>query len=229
VAQELEGATVVACACDVTSWDDSRRAMSELVGHFGGIDVLINNAGITHVSPLASTDPAVIRRVMDVNFFGALHCALAALPSLIERRGRIGVMSSVAGFAPLAGRGGYSASKHALHGLFESLRAEHAAAGLSVTLVCPSFVRTEIGNRALGARSGQPPGRRVEMGTPMEPEHVAEAVHHAVERRQRLLVLGSVGKLAYVVTRVWPELYERMMRRRMLDDSRSAAPDRRMP
>lgn len=231
MARELGGAAgpVVARACDVTSWEDSRRAMGELRNHFGEIDVLINNAGITHVSPLAATDPAVIRRVMDVNFFGALHCTLAALPSLIQRRGRIVVMSSVAGFAPLAGRCGYSASKHALHGLFDSLRAEQATNGVSVTLVCPSFVRTEIGSRALGGQSGQPPGRRFETGTPLEPEQVAEAVHRAVERRQRLLVLGAVGKLAYAATRLWPELYERIMRRKMLDRARSVAPEGRIP
>jgi NAD(P)-dependent dehydrogenase (short-subunit alcohol dehydrogenase family) len=206
----------LAIGCDVTSWDACAQAIDAVCKHFGGIDLLINNAGITHLSPLAETDVDVIRRVMDVNFFGSLYCTRAALPHLVSSRGRIAVMSSVAGFAPLAYRTGYAASKHALHGLFESLRAEVRGDGVSVTMVCPSFVRTEIGAHALGGDGGRPSAPRSEVGKAMEPEHVADAIYRAVERRQRLLVLGTVGKLSYLVARLWPALYERIMSRQIL-------------
>ena len=136
------GADTIAIPCDVTSLDECSVAVGRVVAAWGGVDVLINNAGITHVSPFVDTDVDVLHRVMDVNFFGAIGMTSVALPSLLERRGQIVVMSSVAGFAPLVLRTGYAASKHALHGCFESLRAELHGTGVGVTLVCPSFVRT---------------------------------------------------------------------------------------
>lgn len=225
--REVEGAEAVARAlrdaggqawalgCDVGEPGECERAIEEALAQLGGIDLLINNAGITHLGPFSETDPGVIRRVMEINFFGALHCTRAALPGLVERRGRIVVLSSVAGFAPLAGRSGYAASKHALHGLFESLRAELADCGVSVTMVCPSFVRTDIGGHALGADGGAAKVARTEVGIPMEPEHVADVICAAAAARRRLVVIGRVGKLSYWLTRLWPALYERMMLKRV--------------
>lgn len=211
------GAQALGLACDVTSAEACDRAIEAVRAQLGGVDVLINNAGITHLSRVAETDARVIERVMQVNFFGALHMTRAALPSLRERRGQIVVMSSVAGFAPLAGRAGYSASKHALHGLFESLRAEEAPHGVGVTMVCPSFVRTGIGDSALGANLDRPPAPRTEVGVPMEPQQLAEQVHRAVRQRKRLIVPGRVGKLSYALTRIWPARYEKMMASRVLE------------
>ncbi len=197
--------------CDVTDAATCARAIEQVAKHYGRIDTLINNAGITHVSAFEETDPEVIRRVMDVNFFGALHCTKAALPHLIETRGRIGVMSSVAGFAPLMRRTGYCASKHALHGLFDTLRAEVRPHGVSVTLVCPSFVRTAIGDHALGGDGGAPRADRGEVGQAMEPDAVAARIHRALERRTRQLVVGRVGIISYWLSRMSPSLYERAM------------------
>ena len=136
LASELRGGSqvgrVVTCVADITDADACRLAAAHVVETLGGIDILINNAGRTHLSFLAETEAAVFRRIMDINFFGALHMTQAALPSLVGRRGAIGVLSSVAGFAPLSGRSGYSASKHALHGLFDSLRGELKDQGVSV-------------------------------------------------------------------------------------------------
>lgn len=209
------GAEVVACECDVTRREDCEEAVREVAETWGGIDVLINNAGITHVSPFADTDSDVVRRVMDVNLFGALHSTQAALPSLVERRGLVIVISSVAGFAPLAGRCAYSASKHALHGLFETLRSEQAANGLAVMMVCPGFTRTSIESHALAGDGGTLGGGRSTFGREADPDEVADAIYRGALRRRRLLVLTPVGKLSWIVTRFWPALYERMMLRRM--------------
>ncbi len=97
------------------------------------------------------TSVTVYRQVMDVNFFGALQCTKVALASLIERQGTIIVIESLAGVAPLLGRSGYCASKHALHGLFTSLRAELIGSGVHIMIVCPGFVKTNLQTRALGA------------------------------------------------------------------------------
>ncbi|MDO8776633.1 MAG: SDR family oxidoreductase, partial [Burkholderiaceae bacterium] len=137
-------------AGDITQPAACRLAVDKTVAHFGALDGLINNAGISHRSLLQDTDPAVIRRVMDVNFFGAVHMTHAALPALIASRGVVAAISSVAGYAPLLGRTGYCASKHALHGFFDTLRTEVQDQGVQVTLVCPSFIATGIGAAAVG-------------------------------------------------------------------------------
>ncbi|MDJ0850498.1 MAG: SDR family oxidoreductase [Myxococcota bacterium] len=211
------GNDALGLACDVTSAASCAQAIETVAKTWGGVDVLVNNAGITHLGLVRDTDVEVFRRVLEVNLLGAMHCTRAALPCLLERRGRLAALSSVAGFAPLATRAGYAASKHALHGFFGSLRAEHARDGLSVTLVCPSFVRTAIGEHALGpdgdlAGAGTRSGVRREI----EPEAAAEAIHRGIERRRRLVLVGREARLAWWVSRLWPVAYERAMTRRTL-------------
>jgi NAD(P)-dependent dehydrogenase (short-subunit alcohol dehydrogenase family) len=145
--------------CDVTSLASSEAAIQEATARFGGIDVLVNNAGIAHRSAFADTQVDVLRRVMEVNFFGAVHCTHAAIASLRQRQGMVIAISSVAGFSALIGRTGYAASKHALHGFFDSLRTEVQDDGVDVLIVCPSFIDTGIDRAALGA-DGQPASRR---------------------------------------------------------------------
>ena len=205
----------MALECDITDPDQCRRAMETIAAHFGRIDVLINNAGITHRSAFAETEVQVFRKVMDVNFFGALYCTRFAIPSLRQHRGQIIVISSVAGFAPLYGRSGYAASKHALHGLFDTLRAELKESGVQVMLVCPGFTATGIEHRALDADGSITRHPRSTTGRIAQPDEVAEAVFRAAERGKRLLVLSRVGKLSYWLTRFWPALYERLMIRRL--------------
>ena len=212
------GGDVLAIVADVTSLDACQRAIEQVVARFGGVDVLVANAGITHLGRFVDTDVAVIERVMDVNFFGSVNITKAALPSLVERRGRIAVMSSVAGIAPLAVRTGYSASKHALHGFFESLRTEVAADGVSITMVCPSFVRTGIGDRALGGDGGRATVERTQTGTPVEPDDLAELVVAAIDRRRRLVLPFHDARRARRLSQVAPRLYDRIMTRRLLPD-----------
>jgi UDP-glucose 4-epimerase len=219
LAKELEGqgAAALPVRCDVTSLEECRAAMVAVEEAYGGIDVLVNNAGITQLGRFADTDVDVIRRVMEVNFFGSVSCTKAALPSLLERKGRIVVLSSVAGFAPLALRSGYSASKHALHGFFESLRAEHRRDGLRVTMVCPSFVDTPIADRALGPDGRPaPPEARTGVRGAVPPEQVAEAIFAAAGRGRSLLAVPRPARAYYWMTRLAPSLYERLMARRTL-------------
>jgi NAD(P)-dependent dehydrogenase (short-subunit alcohol dehydrogenase family) len=119
-ALRADGVEAMALACDITDEAECRAAIASV----GAIDVLVNNAGISARALLRDTAPDVIRRVMAVNFFGAVNATQAALESLVARRGQVVVISSIAGFSPLVGRTAYSASKHALHGFFDSLRSE---------------------------------------------------------------------------------------------------------
>jgi NAD(P)-dependent dehydrogenase (short-subunit alcohol dehydrogenase family) len=211
-----QGIEALPVECDVTSLEDCRAAVARVIDARGGVDVLINNAGVTHLSQFCDTDVEVIRRVMEVNFFGAVNCTKAALDSLVAHRGRIAVLSSVAGFSPLATRCGYSASKHALHGMFDSMRPELRASGVTVTLVCPFFVKTDMGDRALGGDGGKPQMDRTQTGTPSDPVWLAEEIYRAVGSGRRLLVPSRGAKLSYLVSRLLPGLYERMMARRIM-------------
>jgi NAD(P)-dependent dehydrogenase (short-subunit alcohol dehydrogenase family) len=216
-ARELEQAGIAAMglACDVTDERACQTAVQKIVKKFGGLDVLINNAGITHRSAFEKTQMQTFRKVMEVNFFGALHCTHAALPHLQKSRGMIIVMSSIAGFSPLFGRSGYSASKFALHGMFESLRTELREQGVHVMMVCPGFTATNIEKNALDGDGRPTTHPRSTTGKIAPPEEVAEAIYRGALRNKRLLVLSTVGKLAYLVSRFFPAYYERVMMRRL--------------
>ncbi|MBT3258656.1 MAG: SDR family oxidoreductase [Deltaproteobacteria bacterium] len=209
------GVRCLSVPCDVSSRDACNTAIGQILDHFGGIDVLVNNAGITQRSAFVDTDIAVFEKVMAVNFFGSLYCTKAAIHSLIERKGLIIVNESIAGIAPLLGRTGYSASKHALHGLFTSLRTEIRETGAHVMVVCPGFVETHLQTRALGAdgRVTQRPQSRV--GGQQTPEKVADIIYRGALRRKDLLVLTPVGKLTWWMSRLLPPLYERIMAKQL--------------
>jgi NAD(P)-dependent dehydrogenase (short-subunit alcohol dehydrogenase family) len=190
-------------------------AVAQTVDHFGALDLLINNAGISHRSLLQATDPAVIRRVMEVNFFGSMQMTHAALPHLIQSRGTVAAVSSVAGFAPLYGRTGYAASKHALHGFFGSLRTEVAPRGVKVSLVCPSFIATGIGGAALGGQGGATTAARVTAGGESQPDDIALRIFAAVAKGQDLLLPDRTSRLAWWVNKFAPGIYARTMTRRV--------------
>ena len=190
-------------------------AVARTVDHFGGLDLLLNNAGISHRSLLAGTDPAIIRRVMEVNFFGALQMTHAVLPHLKASRGAVAAVSSVAGFAPLYGRTGYAASKHALHGFFDSLRTELAPLGVDVTLVCPSFIATGIGAAALGGQGGAPQAARIATGGESDPDDIARLIVAAIAQRRPLLLPDRTSRLAWWVSKLAPAFYARTMTRRV--------------
>ena len=207
-------ASVLPVPCDVTSPEAVENAVETLRGQHGQLDILVYSAGLTHVSPFVDTDLDVYRRVMEVNFFGAVAITKAALPLLAESRGQVIILSSIAGFAPVIGRTGYCASKYALHGFFETLRAELKDRGVHVLLVCPSFVETDFARSGLDGDGTTLQFDRSTTGKPLTPETVARAIKKAAAKRQRLLVLSPTGKLAYWVSRLLPGVYERGMSRR---------------
>lgn len=206
---------VLALSCDVTDEASCRAALDKVRGAFGGVDVLINNAGISHRSLFSATDPLVLRKVMDVNFWGSVNCTRAALESLALRRGLIITLSSVAGFSPLVARTGYAASKHALHGFFESLRCELSGKGVDVLMVCPSFLDTGMDARVLGAHGAPVSTKKPVTGRLLGPDEAAEEVFAAACGGRRLLLPGMTAKLAWWLSRLAPALYERAMTDRL--------------
>lgn len=142
---------------------------------------------------------------MEINFFGSLYWTKACLDSLIERKGMIIALSSVAGIAPLIGRSGYSASKHALHGLLETLRTE--VPEIKVMMACPSFVNTGINKNTLGKDGNQANQHRLHVGKKITPEKAAEIIFQGASSEKKLLMVGGTGRLAYWVHKFFPSLY----------------------
>lgn len=209
------GIAVFGSTCDVTDEAACREAIRAGAAHHGGLDLLVCNAGISHHGDFAQTLPDVIRRVMAVNFLGAMHCTHAALPELLARRGMVIAISSVAGFAPLVGRTGYAASKHALHGFFDSLRSEVAGAGVAVMLVCPSFIATDIDRHALDPQGHPFRGTKAIAGKTATPAGIADRIYEAARRERRLVLPGATARVAWWLSRLAPAGYARIMARRM--------------
>lgn len=206
---DRHNAEALGLPCDVADVAAVERALALVVERFGGVDLLICNAGILQSGAFLDTDLAVFRRVMAVNFFGALHCIRATLPSLLERGGQIVALGSLAGFAALPGHCAYSASKHALHGLMDSLGQELEGSGVNVMLVCPGRTRSELWRNALvgaGGASGTLPA----LGRETSAQAVAEAIYRGIRQRRRLLVLPNLDWRARLLARLLPRLRERL-------------------
>lgn len=201
----------LAVPTDVTDPRQCRTLADRAVAELGGIDVLVVNAGVTMHADFEETDAEVHRRLMAVNYFGALDTIRAALPALRERRGVIAAVSSIAGLRGFPTRTGYSASKFALRGLTEALRVELAPEGVHVALISPGYVDTGIRTHALG-----PDGRPLGSGAPVvggaiSAERCAEAILGAVRRRRRHVVLTPVSKIVHWVNRFAPGLLDRFL------------------
>ena len=206
---ERSGADVLSISCDISEYQNCQHAMQQVIDHFGGIDLLVNNAGVSHRSCFEDTDISVFERMMAGNYFGALYCTKAALASLIERNGGIVSLSSTGGFAPMVGRVGYSASKHALHGLFESLRLELKEKGVHVMIVCPGATATDMHKSMLDSTGVSISAAARDAKKMATPQEVAEAIFCGAQYRQRLVIHSRMSKLSWFYWKFFPTLFER--------------------
>jgi NAD(P)-dependent dehydrogenase (short-subunit alcohol dehydrogenase family) len=210
---EEKGFPLLTVVCDVTDEKACHDAVAACIEKFKVIDILFNNAGITQRSLFEKTKASVIKKVMDVNFFGSLFITQAALPSIIKQKGTIIVNESVAGVSPLLGRCGYAASKHAMHGFFTSLRCEIRHKGVHVMIVCPGFIKTNLQTRALGGDGEVTTRKQTIVGKQQTPEFVGNEILNGVLRKRSMMVFTVMGKLGYLISRFCPALYERLMTR----------------
>ena len=201
--------TVVA---DVSSYEDCQNLINSTVQTYGGIDILINNAGMSMRAMLEDADVQVIRKVMEVNFFGAVYCTKLALQHITEKKGTIVGVSSIAGYRGLPSRSGYSASKFALQGWLEAIRTELLDTGVNVMWVCPGYTTSNIRNAALD-HNGRPGGEsHMDEESMMSAETVASHILNAIKKRKRTLVLTFTGKRAIFMNKFFPSLTDRMVR-----------------
>lgn len=215
---ERAGARALPLRADVSVPTDCHRAVAETIAAFGRLDVLVNNAGISMRALFEDVDTSVLRRLMDVNFFGTVETTKAALPHLLASRGSVVGVSSIAGYRGLPGRTGYSASKFAMQGFLEALRTEMRPRGVHVLLACPGFTASNIRATALLA-DGQPQGTSPRQEEKMmSPEAVADAIVRAVDRRQRDLILTGQGKLTIFLNRWLPGLADKLVFRHFVKE-----------
>lgn len=211
----LTAGEAYAVRTDVQSEDDCKNLIRKTIEKYGRIDVLVNNAGISMRAMFKDLDLSVIKRSMDVNFWGTVFCTKYALPYILERKGSIVGVVSIAGFKGLPARTGYSASKFAIIGFLDALRVEHMYDGLHVMILAPGFTASNIRNTAMladGSPQGHTPRNENSM---MSAERCAEFLLKGVERRKRLSVLTSLGKATVLVTKFFPRFVDRVEYRMM--------------
>ena len=208
------GAEVLVVATDVGEEAQCAALVDATLERFGRLDVLINNAGATMWSRLDElSDVGVLETLMRVNYLGAAWLTRRALPALKASRGRIVAISSLAGLAGVPTRTGYAASKHAMFGFFDSLRIELRPHGVSVTIVAPDFVVSEIHRRAVGP-DGRPLGETpMDESRIMSSEECARLILRATESRRRLAITSGRGHLLGWLKLVAPGLVDRLAAR----------------
>jgi short-subunit dehydrogenase len=204
---ETKGASVIAVKTDVSIEEDCRNLVEKAVAKFGAVDVLINNAGISMRANFMDVELSVLKRLMDVNFWGTVYCTKYALPYLLQTRGSLVGVSSIAGYVGLPGRTGYSASKFAMHGFLNTIRTENLKKGLHVLIAAPGFTASNVRFSALtanGSTQGETPRKEDKM---MSAEKVAQHIYKAVVKRKRTIILTFVeGKLTVFLSKFLPGL-----------------------
>lgn len=180
----------------------------------GRVDVLINNAGISQRGLVRDTSLDVDRRIMEVNFFAVVALTKAVLPLMIESGGgHIVTVSSLTGKLSTPLRSAYAASKHALHGFMDALRAETHDQGIRVTVACPGFVRTNISRSSLTGDGGTYGILDRAVANGMSPEHCANRIVRAVEQGRDEVVIAGKERLALLLRQTAPSLYNRLIRK----------------
>ncbi len=205
---------------DVSNYNDCKLFIDSTIKQFGGIDILINNAGISMRTLLKDSEVDVFKKVMDINYFGMVYCTKLALDSIIERKGTIVGVSSIAGYRGLPGRSGYSASKFAVNGWLEAIRTELMDEGVNVMWVCPGFTKSNIRNAALNAKSqaqGESPLNESEL---MSASKCAGYIAKAIEKKKRTLVLTFKGKQTVFFNKFFPSLTDRLTRNFFFKDGK---------
>ncbi|OCX53563.1 short chain dehydrogenase [Mucilaginibacter sp. PPCGB 2223] len=212
--QNLEkqyGIQAVAVQCDVTVENDCKFLISQGLITFKRIDILINNAGISMRSLFKDADLEVLKRLMDVNFWGTVYCTKYALPAITQNQGSVVGVSSIAGYKGLPGRTGYSASKFAMNGFLDSLRVENLKTGVHVMTACPGFTASNIRNTALTANGSQQSESSMDENKMMSAEAVAKLIADGVEARKRTIVMTTQGKLTVLLSKFFPALLDKMV------------------
>lgn len=205
---EHKGGNCIMVETDVTSEKSCEHLMLSAMEHYGRIDILINNAGISMRAILEEMDLDTFRKVMDVNFWGTVQCTKHALPHLLKSKGSVVGVSSIAGYVGLPARTAYSASKYAMQGFLDALRSENRKTGLHVMVACPGYTESNIRKRALNAKGESQDESPLKEDKIMTAKEVAKFMVDAIEKRKKRLVLTTEGKLAVFLSKFFPSFID---------------------
>jgi len=198
---------------DLSLHNEIDQIASEVIESFGKIDILINNGGVSQRSLVKDTPFELDKRIMDINYFGTIKLTKAILPTMLKfKKGHIVTITSLTGKfgAPL--RSAYAASKHALHGFFDTLRSEIWRDGVYITLVCPGYISTNVSVNALTA-NGQPQNKMdEELANGMKPEKLAKYIIKAIEQKKEELLIGGKETLGVYIKRFFPKRFSKIIR-----------------
>lgn len=221
VIAESLGANAIAVECDVTRESDCEKLIDTAVDKFGGIDVLICNAGISMRALFDDVDLKVLHSLMDVNFWGTVYCTKYALQYIQKSRGSIVGVSSVAGIHGLPARTGYSASKYAMTGFLETLRVENLKKGVHVMIAMPGFTASNVRFSALtadGNKQGASPRTEEKM---MSSDEVAHRIAKGVYARKRILLMEFQGRATWIIKKFFPALLDKLFYNHMAKEENS--------
>lgn len=219
--KELElqySAKVIVQQTDVSKEEDCKALIEKTVQTFSQIDILINNAGISMRALFKDVDLEVLKTLMDVNFWGTVFCTKYALPYIIESKGNITGVTSLAGFHGLPGRSGYSASKFAMQGFLETIRIENLKNGVHVLIAAPGFTSSNVRKAALtedGTPQGASPRDESKM---MSSEKVAKSIVNGIAHQKRNIILSTKGKLSVFFQRIVPSYLDHFFYNQMAEE-----------
>lgn len=208
---ESTGGNAFIVPTDVTEIESCQNLIDKTVNHYGQIDILINNAGGTMWTLFEEIkDISIFKKLMDLNYMGSVHCTYFALPHIKKTKGQVVGISSVAGLTGVPCRTAYSASKHAMFGFFDSLRIELKKTGVSVTMIAPDFVLSEIHRRALDG-DGKPLGESpMQESKIMTSEQCADLIIDSIRKGDRLLITSFRGKIGRWMKLLIPEFVDKI-------------------
>ena len=206
-----QGITASGFRADVSREEDNKAMAAEAIRLYGTIDVLINNAGISMRALFEDVDLDVVKKVMDINFYGVLYATKYCLPEIKKNKGSIVGISSIAGYRGLPGRTGYSASKFALNGFLEVLRTELLKTGVHVLTASPGFTASNIRKRALNSSGDAQAESPRDEDKMMTAEECARHIYKATVNRKRGIILTTQGKLAVFLNKWLPSVADKMV------------------
>lgn len=216
IASQYSDCEFLTDSIDVSDESQCKSFVEKTIQKFHRIDVVINNAGISMRAIFEDVDLKVLHQLMDVNFWGTVYFSKYALPYLLETKGSLVGVISIAGYIGLPGRTGYSSSKFAMRGFLDTVRVENLKKGLHVLVAAPGFTDSNIRNVALtkdGSLQGSDPRTTTNM---MTPELCAHKIRRAVDKRKRSLILTFYeGKLTVFLSKFFPSFVEKMSYKHM--------------
>lgn len=200
---------------DLEDYTNLEPKVTEAIASFGRIDILVNNGGVSQRALAKDTQISVDKRIMDINYLGTIALTKLVLPHFIKnKQGHIVVTTSIVGKIGTPLRSSYAASKHALHGFFDSLRSEHHKDAIAVTLVCPGFVNTNVSKNALTGDGS--PQEKMDTATEngIQPQRFAKLMAKAIlKKKEEVYIAGAKEKLGVYVKRFYPKLFSTMIRK----------------